>query len=81
MNVKNDIAFADGQMVAQLSSQYCETVLLPKTATNEQNAEFFNHISGIRIEVRAQIIKAFEDTYGIEFEDEETECAKLADQA
>ena len=81
MNVKTDIAYADGEMIVQAHSSYCESFPLPKTATNEQNAEFFNVISNIKIEARALIIKAFEDAYGIEFEDEDAECVKLADQA
>lgn len=81
MKVNHDIAYAENEMIVQAYTSYSESFTLPKTATNEENAQFFNVLSNIKIEVRALIIKAFEDAYGVEFESEEEECAKIDAQA
>ncbi len=80
MKIKSDLHHADGKLIVQAYAEYMpESFTLPPEATNAQTAEFLNVLSNIVVDPHHLVVKAFEDAFGVPFEEGE-QCAEIEGQ-
>ena len=82
MKIKADLHHTDSVLILQAYAEDMpKSFALPPEATTAQTAEFLNVLSNIVVDPHHLVVKAFEDAFGVPFEEEGAECEKIADQA